>query len=288
MKIQYIKKRFSQASTYIIGQANAIISEYAKQRFTLTLRQLYYQFVARGLIPNKVQEYKRLGSIINDARLAGEIDWYAIEDRTRNLAGLSHWDNPGEILDSAVNSYRIDKWKNQPYKVEVWVEKEALAGIVKKACQPLDVDYMSCRGYMSQSEMWRGSQRYDLENRPVVIIHLGDHDPSGLDMSRDIVDRLNIFGQSVEFRRIALNMDQVEKYSPPPNPAKVTDSRYGGYVAEFGTESWELDALDPGVLRDLIRDAVLYFRDEDRWAEAVERENADKQRLSIMRDSLLE
>lgn len=288
-KIEYVKHRFNAASRYLIAKADEIIGEYASGGFTLTLRQLYYQFVARSLIPNSVNEYKRLGKVVSDARLAGLIDWYAIEDRTRNLKGLSHFENPGEVLDAAVASYRTDKWSTQPYRVEVWVEKEALAGIVSRACQPLDVNFMCCRGYMSQSEMWSGSRRYRGYNgldQGVVVIHLGDHDPSGIDMSRDIIDRLDIFGQEPEFRRIALNMDQVEEQGPPPNPAKVTDSRYRNYVAEYGTESWELDALEPQYLVDLITKAVLSFRDEKLWQEAVEREQADKDRLAELRGSL--
>ena len=289
--LKYINKRFNASSQAIIAQGVAIIEEYSKQGYELTLRQLYYQFVARGFIENTVQSYKRLGGIISDARLAGLIDWNAIEDRTRNLKGLSHWDEPGEILDSVVSSYRIDKWENQKYYVEVWVEKEALAGVVGKACNSLDINYMSCRGYMSQSEMWGGSMRYrhyaaGKDPRTPVIIHLGDHDPSGIDMSRDIVDRLNTFRVDIEFKRIALNMKQVRKYKPPPNPAKVTDSRYQAYVADYGADSWELDALEPKVLEDLIEDTVLQFRDPTKWLESVQREDADRARLKELRNSL--
>ena len=126
-KIAYIEKRFAKSSLTIIEQANAIIADYAGQGFNLTLRQLYYQFVSRDLVANKQKEYKRIGSVINDGRLAGLIDWNAIEDRTRNLRGLSHWDNPAEIVDAAVNSYKRDKWENQPYRPEVWIEKEPIA-----------------------------------------------------------------------------------------------------------------------------------------------------------------
>lgn len=153
MKICYQKKNFSGSSLSVIRQANAIIDDYESQGYDLTLRQLYYRFVSKGLIPNKDTEYKKLGSIINDARLAGLIDWDRITDRTRNLRKNSHWDSPQSIVETCATQFQIDKWKDQKEYVEVWVEKDALVGILEQACEPLDVPYFSCRGYTSQSEM---------------------------------------------------------------------------------------------------------------------------------------
>ena len=282
-KILYIKKRFSQASLNIIANANAIITASSQQGYKLTLRQLYYQFVSRDLIPNQQKAYKRLGSIINDARLAGLIDWDAIEDRTRNVRSLAHWDSPGDIVSACAKQFRYDKWASQEYRPEVFIEKDALVGVIQGVCNDLDVSYFSCRGYTSQSEMWAAGQRLIeiAENGQIpVILHLGDHDPSGCDMTRDIVDRLNLFvGNKIDVRRLALNFDQVQEYNPPPNFAKQDDSRYQGYAVQFGDESWELDALEPAVISDLIRDAVLSLRDEDKWEEEVEREREAREKL---------
>lgn len=267
-KICYVHKTFAGSSEAIIERADAIINEYARQGYSLTLRQLYYQFVARDLLANKQQEYKRLGSIINDARLAGRIDWEAIEDRTRNLEALAHWESPQGIVSACADQFRFDRWDNQPTRVEVWIEKEALAGVFERICQKLDVPYLSCRGYTSQSEMWRAAQRlkhYEKGGQSTLILHFGDHDPSGIDMSRDIEDRLHIFGCPTEVKRIALNMDQVEEYEPPPNPAKITDSRADKYIREFGNESWELDALEPAVLSALVQKEVDAVLDNDKW-----------------------
>lgn len=225
--------------------------------------------------------YKTTGSLINDARLAGLIDWNAIEDRTRNLKGLAHWSSPKDIIESAAYSYRRDVWLHQNYHVKVWVEKEALANVVGRVANELDVSYFCCRGYVSQSEMWSAAQRfirYQSEGKYCVLIHLGDHDPSGIDMSRDIQERLVMFGvnsNAFEFRRIALNLEQISLYNPPPNPAKITDSRSTSYINKFGDESWELDALEPRVLHDLITDNVTEFMDEEevkRVRQQVERE----------------
>ncbi len=147
-------------------------------------------------------------------------------------------------------------------------------------CVKLDVPFFSCRGYGSQSEVWAAGQRmlsYANRGQQPYIIHLGDHDPSGIDMTRDIQDRMDLFTMNmVSVRRIALNMDQIQQYTPPPNPSKVTDPRAKDYQARYGTESWELDALEPSIMASLVEDAVLNKRDEALWAQATEIQNRQK------------
>jgi hypothetical protein len=282
-KIRYLSKKFNTASLALIGHANQIIADYTAQGYVLTLRQLYYQFVSRDLLANTQQNYKRLGSIVNDARLAGLIDWHAIEDRTRNLASLASWTGPDSIIASCAQQFRIDMWARQDYRPEVWIEKEALAGVFERVCNGLRVPYLSCRGYTSQSEMWGAGQRllrYTKGNQTPIIFHFGDHDPSGIDMTRDIEDRLELFlGDTVQLKRLALNMDQVEEHEPPPNPAKTTDSRYAAYIASYGDESWELDALDPTILSGLVRDAIEQIIVDDVWAEDKATEEEHKRLL---------
>ena len=283
-KIQYKKIRFQQKSLDLIELVNQVVNEYSAQGYELTLRQAYYQLVARGYIPNNERSYKNIGNLINDGRLAGLIDWYSITDRTRNLRGNGHWNNPADVITSARYSYLLDKWEGQPNYVEVWVEKDALVDIVGQACRPLDTPYFSCRGYTSQSEMWSAAQRFirqnDRENR--IIIHLGDHDPSGIDMTRDIQERLWLFGADVEVKRVALTMNQINTYNPPPNPAKITDSRASKYIAQFGDESWELDALEPKIITDLIIDEVTAFRDDGIYQAICDREERGKYELRMI------
>lgn len=279
----YVPKEFKGARFERIGIANAIIAEYEANGLSLTLRQLYYQFVARGYLPNSQRSYDNLGSLISEARLAGLVSWTAIEDRTRNLRGVNTYASPGEMLEGAAAGYRRDLWAGQPWRPEVWIEKDALVGVISEICVELRVDFFACRGYNSQSEQWRAGQRFagylQKGQRPIVF-HLGDHDPSGLDMTRDNRDRLTTFaGVPVTVARLALNKGQVERYNPPPNPAKLSDSRAAGYVADFGYESWELDALDPRTIRDLIAEAVAQVRDEALWDQALAREAADRDRL---------
>ena len=291
MKIAYKKCSLRAEGLQVVMQANKIIDDYQGQGFVLTLRQLYYQFVAHGLIPNNMRSYKRLATIVDEGRLGGLIDWNAIEDRTRELSRLSTWDSPSDIVEACAGQFRIDFWENQPYHIEVWVEKEALAGVVETACNKWRVPFLSCRGYTSQSEMWRGGRRllrYTEEDKKILILHLGDHDPSGIDMSRDIKDRLYMFmeGQELEFIRMALNMEQVNTYNPPPNPAKTTDSRFQGYSNKFGDESWELDALEPKIITGLIESFITPRIDKDLWKESEDKEKDYKYDLQEVADQL--
>lgn len=277
--IAYKSKNFRESSLETIEKANSIITEYADDGYDLTLRQLYYQFVARGFIPNSDREYKRLGGTINEARLAGLLDWDAIVDRTRMLRSNNHWVTPQEVIDACAEQFRLDTRQTQDNYVEVWVEKDALIGVLEQVCTRLDVSYFSCRGYVSQSAMWGAAQRIRSEVNP-VILHLGDHDPSGMDMTRDIRDRLQLFGCEIEVKRIALNMDQVDQYNPPPNPAKITDSRSDSYITHYGNESWELDALDPRTITTLIEDCVGEFTDSTARNLLIEDEESHKRDLT--------
>lgn len=283
MKELFIQRSFRESSLRLIDAANDIIAEYQRQGFTLTLRQLYYQFVSRDLIANKQSEYKRLGSIVSDARLAGLIDWAAIEDRTRNVRRSPSWKSPEEIIAAVADQYREDPWQDQRWRPEVWIEKDALTGVIEGICSRWRVPYFACRGYTSQSEQYDAGKRFSAAKargqRPIVL-HLGDHDPSGLDMTRDNSDRLALFaGMDVEVRRLALNIDQIERYRPPPNPAKDTDARFGSYAEIYGDESWELDALDPPVISELIDRALAGLIVAKRWDAAMAREKERREAL---------
>lgn len=299
MKQQFIVKDFKLDTRELLAAANLILDEYARQGYTLTLRQLYYQFVARDLFPNDRRytwtgtkwkkdssgtknaqpNYKWLGNCINDGRLTGMVDWLAIEDRTRRLTGAAHWEDAPDAMKAVEAQFRIDLWERQPERVEVWIEKDALTGIIERTCAELDIPFMSCRGFLSQSAAWRAYMRS--KDHHVTILHFGDHDPSGMDMTRDNRDRLtDIYGGDVTLERLALNMDQIRKYKPPPDPAKPTDSRFRRYVRETGSQkAWELDALEPSVINKLIQDRVEALRDDKLWTEACEEQEAERQKI---------
>jgi len=287
MKIKYEGKNFRSEALKVIEQAETIINQYSAQGFSLTLRQLYYQFVSRGLIPNTDKSYNRLGNIISDARRAGMIDWDSIVDRTRYLRKQSSWGKPQSILESARDSYHRDLWANQDRRLEVWIEKDALVGVIEDVCNELDVPFFSCRGYVSDSEMWSCAMRiYKHErddNQDTLLVHLGDHDPSGIDMTRDITDRLSLFSSdargAIEIHRIALTMEQIKELTPPPNPAKITDSRYQDYADKYGDESWELDALEPSYIVNIIRETIEAERNDDRWNESVAEQEMERKQI---------
>lgn len=284
MKILYEHWNPSAASAKLVERANDILADYAAQGYTLTLRQLYYQFVAGDEIPNTERSYKNLGSVITRARMAGLLDWEAIEDRNRSVNAFAFEESTDNLINDLHRYVFHDYWAKQEHYVEVWVEKEALGNVVQRACHPLRVPSLSCKGYLSASEAWRAGRRLKAQaalGKRCVVFHLGDHDPSGIDMTRDNRDRLTMFSEysDVEVRRVALNMDQIDEYAPPPNPAKVTDSRAGAYIKHFGRESWELDALTPSTLNSLITDQVKSLIDWDAWEEAREEEERNENLL---------
>lgn len=277
----YIPKNFSAAHEQIISQANDFLDDFEQQGFSVSLRQLYYQFVASVPgFPNTEQSYKRLGGIITNARLAGRISFDSIEDRGRSCYAVGSQPDPNKVLDNLAYRYSEDYWAGQDSYVEVWVEKDALSGVIERPCNRLRVPHMACKGYMSASAAYEAGQRFkDAHDagKTCVLIHLGDHDPSGIDMTRDNGKRLQMFAESpVKISRIGLNMDQIEKYSPPPNPTKVTDSRAEDYITRFGYTCWELDALSPKVIDRLITDEVNKYIDPDEWSDTTRRERINR------------
>ncbi|PNE10048.1 MAG: hypothetical protein CR217_16595 [Beijerinckiaceae bacterium] len=275
---------FRAKTMAMIDQANEILEEYAAQGFVLTLRQLYYQFVTRLFLANDDREYGRLGRAMTDARRAGLVDWDFIEDRTRELETFSSWGSPADILYGAAHSYQENLWLDQLRRPEVWIEKAALIGVMKPACEKWRVPHMAARGYPSHSELYSAGKRLQghLEDGLApVVFYLGDHDPSGLDMTRSLREELSLYARaSIEVVRLGLNLDQVRELRLPPNPAKETDRRFEQYVCETGcTDSWELDALSPAFIDGLTEQAISDLVDHEAWKEALGREQANNDLL---------
>lgn len=285
--IRYENLRFTKDGRKTIDQANLIIDEYREKGFSMTLRQLYYQFVGRKLIQeNTLNQYKRLSEMMSKARIAGVTDWHSLHDNTRYMRDMG-WMPDGEylpFLKGSAAGWNVDMWSNQKVRPLVLIEKDALIGVIERICNELEVPYFAARGYMSQSAQWRLGmtlRQWKQDGYEPIVFHLGDHDPSGMDMTRDNEDRLWMFGGfPVQVIRLALNMDQVQLYNPPPMPAKKKDSRTGQYTDRFGVDVWELDALDPNVIEDLVEKAILEVRDQKLWDERVA--ERDKQRAEIV------
>jgi hypothetical protein len=281
----YKRHRFSYESMQLIVTINEVVDDYTAQGYKLTVRQLYYQLVARNVIPNTERSYKNICTLVNNARIAGLMDWEAIEDRTRAFVRRQRWLSGRQIVQAAANSFHMDMWDNQPSRVFIIIEKEALVGVLEPIGHKLDVPILAARGYPSASVL-REFVEEDIipsaDSQTITILHLGDHDPSGLDMTRDLRDRIELFaeGAPAELVRIALSMEQIEERKPPPNPAKTTDPRFADYRNMFGDESWELDALPPSYISELVQSEIAKIVDVDLWIERTEEVEKIRKKLT--------
>jgi len=290
-KYAYINRKFSKSSLTLIEQANSVIEKYQAMGYRMTLRQLYYQLVAADLIPNNLKMYKRLASVLNDGRWAGLVDWDGIEDRNRETVTVSTWDDPKEIMQTVIRAYREDLWKPQDWHIEIMCEKDAVSNIIQPVCREYGVNFTANRGYASASLLYEVSSRIANkieDGKSVDIIYVGDHDPSGLDMDRDILTRITTLleGFSIEVERLALTRLQVDRWNLPPNPAKITDSRADAYIAEYGKSSWELDAIPANRLDDLIREKIREYIDFDLWESAKQEQEYNLTKLKELTKSL--
>lgn len=313
MRIQYEEHSFTPDREELIERCDEVLEEYAERGIALTVRQLYYQCVTRDLFPdawadpatgvkNRVENYNRLKVLVAEARLAGRLDWDHVVDLGRETRRNAHWDSPAEILRGAAEQFRMDKWSEQTNYVEVMVEKQALESVLRPVCAELDVAFSANKGYASASFLHvRGREIGEVlrQNgwRTAMVLYLGDHDPSGLDMDRDVQDRLRLFAGCADWgcgvpgwedpvdpdrllvERVALTGGQIRRYKLAPDPAKLTDARAKRYVAQHGRNSWELDALDPQVLAGLVRDAVGCYRNDEHWRKSVQIEERHRSRL---------
>lgn len=280
MKESFRNEKITPAKEAYLETVNGILEEYVAQGYKLTLRQVYYQLVARDHIPNRIQEYSKLSRILVFGRMNGLVDWDHIEDRLRR-PWIPHW-NEGVVdaLKDTMDQYRLDRQRGQEKYIEVWTEKDAVSNILKRSSIFYHIRLVVNRGYTSCSAIKEAFDRMDGCDRMAMILYVGDHDPSGLDMIRDIKDRLNEFGlPDFEMIHVALTMAQIEEFDPPPNPAKITDPRAAWYIRTHGSESWELDALRPEVLSTIVDSAIHENVDINKFLKIRTKEDWDKKEL---------
>ena len=294
--IAYKKYKPRADAQTVIDRANHIIEEMAAQGYKLTIRQLFYQFVRRNWFPNAERSYKKLIRILTDARNGGHVSWTALEDRGRDTKGGGYqMTDKGSLLDGIEAGISVDPWLDQEWYVECFVEKQALESVVGKICNQWQIRYTACKGYLSSTEAWNTGNRFAeaaSRGKKCRLIHLGDHDPSGMDMTRDNTKRLNLYSElpeGIDVQRVALNMDQLEEHKPPPQPAKKSDSRHAKYVKAHGSSSWELDALEPILLHELIHGSIRECLDMTVWDKSMALEKtlkADAKQLYERKDEL--
>jgi hypothetical protein len=254
----------------LLESVRTVLDQY--EGTAVTVRQLYYRLVAAHAIPNSVRSYKNVVAALSQWRRERKIPLTAFEDRTRGMKRFDDgWrrDDPRswvrQWLDMAVRrakGYELAQWYGQPERVVVAVEKQALEGPFEQVCRELAVDLAVCRGYPSLSflhevagALGRGDPAHD--GRKIVLLYFGDFDPSGLNIP-EVVERdlAGFFRVPVSFERVALTREQIDERNLPPAPVKLTDSRAGGFVDEHGEEVYELDALEPRELQELVRSSV--------------------------------
>lgn len=308
----------------LLMQIINIVRAYQKKGLKLTNRQLYYQLVSEAIIPNSEATYKRICTFLTDARYGGKIDWDAIEDRGRTPEIHPEWDSVKDLIKSAVSSYRLPRWSDQEHYVELYSEKQAMESVLKPVADSFHIYFGANKGYSSASTMYELAQRIKSkieDGKKCVVLYLGDHDASGLDMVRDIRERITEFllkseeevyvsppesdkegneelegfyldedtiEEYFQIVPLALNMTQIRTYNPPPNPAKLTDPRADWYIKKYGNKSWELDALKPEVLIDIAEQGILKYLDAEKYNKWVELEHQQKQKLKDFGDNLAE
>jgi hypothetical protein len=284
----------------LISDADDILVEYyVGHGFPLTLRQLFYKLVTKNMLRNTKDDYDKLGDVMKNARYWGLISWDMLIDRGRTVFEFETYGDETDALGHLGEKFAIDLWKEQPTRVEVWVEKDAAIGTIERVCSELQVPWASTRGYHSTSGAKQAAGRLlkMMKDQNVLVLHIADHDPSGWDMTRDLDVRINefiledmeryeAFGGDLEIRRVALNMDQVhtllprsEDGKPLSQTVKTADPRAPKYMKRFGQKCWELDALEPTDLADIIREPVRGVLDTDRWSAALDRQAAARKRL---------
>lgn len=277
----------------IITHAIEIAGEYGGE---LTVRQLYYQFVARGLLTSGQKTYQRVVGAVAKARMTGVMPFEWIEDRTRVCKQGDCITNDVDTEDALSEArewirsmprwaIRRGRWFGQPEYVVVGVEKEALSGVFQNPCDELGVGLFVFRGYSSLSALHQFALNLeaacDAEEdggiEQATLLYFGDFDPDGWEIPRSalrnieqIADVCELSLPPITLERVALNKRQIARYSPPPFGAKITSSRYASYFDEHGTnDAWELDALPPNVLQTLIREGV-----EKHFDNRIHRDNA--------------
>lgn len=279
----------------LYGAVTEVLAQYAGT--PVTLRQLYYRLVAAGTIPNNLRAYKNVGAALTEWRRARKVPMNALEDRTRGMDRFDKgWrtDDPLNwlkvYLEAGVRearNYNLARWYGQENRVVVLVEKQALEGPFARVCKKLGVDLAVCRGYPSISflseiagALSKGDR--DQARRHNVLLYFGDLDPSGMNIPETVERDLGtgLFRKDFEFHRIALTHEHVEEMSLIPAPVKMGDSRARGFVAEHGEEVYELDAIDPKRLSEIIRDAVDLYWDEDAFNERAQLVAAGREQIA--------
>lgn len=266
----------------IVAAALEVFDQYDT---AITLRQLYYRLVARLLIPNTINSYKRLSRIMVKAREQEDAPVNCLEDRSRRVLGRGDtgYDSAEEYLKQKLSSlqdswkgFSMPMWEDQPVYLLISLEKDALSRLVSRVANQYSVRTFPTRGYPSFSyvQLMANYMQTRLSEKPIIVLYFGDFDPSGVDIERDLEDRLGRYGaKDFKVKRIALTVDQIKDHQLPPMPVKRSDARAESFMNEYGDKAVELDALDPNLLQDIVKKAIQDNIDSRKWNARVRKIN---------------
>jgi hypothetical protein len=238
------------------------------QKSPMTIRHLFYQLETHGVISKTELAYKSLCSHLSRWRKNGSVPWDAFADSTRSYITPPHFDGIADVLRRTRESYRRNLWATQPYYTEVWVEKDAICGVISDITWQWGVPLFVCRGFASLTSLYSAAQTFRevrAQEKAVIIYHLADYDPSG-HAAADAIERTfeENFGVAVSFERIAILPEHIEEFDLPTRPTKQSDSRSRNWS---GSECVELDALPPAELRRLVEEAITSRIDWGAWRQ---------------------
>lgn len=248
----------------------------------LTLRQLYYRLVSKHLFPNTVNSYKRLSRLMVRAREEKDVPVNCLEDRSRRILGrgdTGYYSAEDFLkqrfasLQDSWKSFNMPRWDDQPVYIVVSLEKDALSRLVSDIANRYAVRTFPTKGYPSFTYVQSMASyiRNRLKDKHTIILYFGDFDPSGIDIERDLTDRLTKYDAGdFSVQRVALNPNQIEQYKLPPMPVKRSDARAESFLEEYGNHTVELDALDPNVLKNIVSQAILDHIDLKMWKKREE------------------
>jgi len=277
--IQEVK--FQKKTVELMGKVKGILKEYKQQGIKITLRGLFYQLVSRDIIPNNSKSYGKLSRDLTKARYSGLIAWDSIVDNSNFLDICNFFSNVEDLIKAAKQSYRLDRWADQNCYIEVWVEKDALRSVVQPITNKYQINLFIPGGRVSTTMIYDASRRFEVQQqkgKKCILFYLGDYDPCGLDMIlRDIPKRFETLENDITIIPLALTVEQIEQFDLPTDQiTKTKDNNRGWYSKLTSTDKcWELDALKPTVIQEIIEKSILDFLDMDKYSLIVEKEKED-------------
>jgi hypothetical protein len=240
--------------------------EIAEAAQPITGRGIGYKLFARGLTESMSKNsMQRVYRLLREARERGIIDWDWIVDETRGIERVPTWDDPDDYARTVAKSYRRDFWNQQPHRVQVWSEKGTVRGLLSPVLSHYAVGFNPVHGFTSATDAHGVCE--DDDGRPLIVLYVGDYDPSGLFMSeRDLPARFERYdGDHISLKRIALTARQLRGLPSFPASDKRKDTRYNWFVSNYGKRCWELDAMDPNDLRRCVEREIKKLIEPVAW-----------------------